>query len=358
MTEEGFVLTRELCAQILSEDARQRRAMAWPLLGTEELFALRARVEPAKGPVRVAPDLVVARSVRRGLWKARDNDMAETAAADLEVEHLFELAEQHRAAHRHDVELVVAGGAVCGQVARRGWTDIDVFFVSASKNTVAAEQLLRALLATYDDLADESMLMMRNGFTVTVESGEGSPVQFVLRLYPSVALVLGGFDLGASQAGLVCEEGRMKLVFTHLGAWSLALCANIVDVTRRSVVACAHVSSDTFCTDRRRTSSGCASIRLTRVLTLCCRAWTRPSCTAKQCWGQWHCCAAQEMGDTPFFRCCSGANAPSTRPKTSAATIATRLTFGTRCTAARSTFPCVQATARRCSLRPKWERRT
>jgi hypothetical protein len=148
MTEEGLVLTRELCAQILSEDARQRRAMAWPLLGAEELMAMRARVAPAKEPVGVATDLVVARSARRRLWKPRDSAMAETAAAELEVEHLFELAEQHRAAHCHDVELVVAGGAVCGQVAQRGWTDIDVFFVSPSKNAVAAEQLLRALLAT------------------------------------------------------------------------------------------------------------------------------------------------------------------------------------------------------------------
>jgi hypothetical protein len=235
MTETGFVVSRDLCAAILSEDARQRRAMAWPLLGLDDVTAMCARIAPPGGTARMAEDLVVVRPSQPVHW--RHGTSGEEIAAVLHVRALFEFAEQHRLQHRHDCELVVAGGAVCGALLRRRWNDVDVFFVSPSQNVQAAEKLLRGLLETFD-VGGEEMLYLRNGFTVTAIGDSDREFQFVLRLYPSVNAVLGGFDLGASQAGLLYDAGKMTLVFTHLGAWSFALSANIVDVTRRWGMVC------------------------------------------------------------------------------------------------------------------------
>ena len=54
--------------------------------------------------------------------------------------------------------------------------------------------------------------------------------QFVLRIYPTLSSIIGGFDIGCCMAAF---DGK-NFYATRLGAWSLKKMANIVDTTRRS----------------------------------------------------------------------------------------------------------------------------
>ena len=54
--------------------------------------------------------------------------------------------------------------------------------------------------------------------------------QFILRIYPSLDNIIGGFDLGSC---MVAFDGK-RIYATPLGAWSIANKFNVVDTTRRS----------------------------------------------------------------------------------------------------------------------------
>lgn len=151
--------------------------------------------------------------------------------------------------------LIAAGGAVFKALLNtRGWHDIDLFFIDpevertdvsdAVKVQKATDQLFEAisLLADRwfqfegngDGDGEVSVYVTRNEFVVTVylfENGlEYHKYQFVLRVYPSIGHVLGGFDLGAA---MIAYDG-FNILATELGAWSAMGRILIADISRRS----------------------------------------------------------------------------------------------------------------------------
>lgn len=130
--------------------------------------------------------------------------------------------------------IIVAGGAV----ARSLWaldrpTDADLFFVGKCD----PEEVLRRVLNEVDD--KDNILISRNEFTVTMnvvsmdllyEEKIVRKYQFVLRHYPSIGHVLGGFDI---QAAAVAYSGGVFYA-TEFGEWSCINRIILIDTTRCS----------------------------------------------------------------------------------------------------------------------------
>lgn len=135
-----------------------------------------------------------------------------------------------------DVELVFAGGAVSACLRGRSshyFGDLDCFFVSPSGDTGAATRLLDRLLEVFYDQGNSGVLFERSEGCTTVRwADNGERYQFVHRLYPTAAAVIGGFDLGI--CAVMLHEQLSRISLTHLGAWCNALNMNIVDTSRRS----------------------------------------------------------------------------------------------------------------------------
>ncbi len=154
-----------------------------------------------------------------------------------------------------DVELVFAGGAISASLRGRNpawglrrledvaelaagrnnhfFGDLDCFFVSPSGDAGAATRLLDRLLEAFYDGGNSGVLFERcEGCTTVRWADNCERYQFVHRLYPSAAAVIGGFDLGI--CAVMLHEGLSRVSLTHLGAWCNALNMNIVDTSRRS----------------------------------------------------------------------------------------------------------------------------
>lgn len=154
--------------------------------------------------------------------------------------------------------LVAAGGAVTKSIGMEYMStninDVDLFFVDpdvenenipdSTKIAKYNSLLARAIAFLGDlwlrglDIPDETVtnplvyiLRNENVVTVKLDSQERCrKYQFILRVYPSVEAVLGGFDLGAS---MVAYDGN-EIIATELGAWSTLAKTIIIDISRRS----------------------------------------------------------------------------------------------------------------------------
>ena len=152
---------------------------------------------------------------------------------------IIELAKAER--DESDVELIVAGGSIASlfQSAAKSYLgDVDFFFVSPSGNQEAASLLMHKIMALFEEngrnLHEDFLLFQRNETCTTVRLPETEEkYQFIHRLYPSAASVIGGFDLG--YAAVMLHNYFDQLSFTHLGAWCHALEISIVDTSRRSL---------------------------------------------------------------------------------------------------------------------------
>lgn len=120
--------------------------------------------------------------------------------------------------------------------------DVDLFFYNT--NQQEATQIL-----------EDCMIMMANKqcdsfeevqFTVehrehvvnfiTISKKKIITYQFVLRIYPTLSSIIGGFDLGPSMLAYgSCDGIKDNMIYaTELGAWSIVNKIIIVDTTRRS----------------------------------------------------------------------------------------------------------------------------
>ena len=111
--------------------------------------------------------------------------------------------------------------------------DLDLFLVGIKESEARA--FLEKLFAdTFDNEEKANLSRGPNVITVRVDTGNyrGPLVyQFILRLYDSPDLVLGGFDLPCCAVGYNPDLG---LVMTELAAWSLSTGLLPVDTSRRS----------------------------------------------------------------------------------------------------------------------------
>jgi hypothetical protein len=146
--------------------------------------------------------------------------------------------------------LIAAGGAVAKSLAGVGLgkSDVDLFFVdpdveddrSDEEKTALQNYRLTQVIAFLSDQwlnfeggPTAQVFILRNEHVVTVHlfSEEfDSKYQFILRAYPSIGAVLGGFDIGPA---MVAYTG-WEIVATELGAWSALAQTLIVDISRRS----------------------------------------------------------------------------------------------------------------------------
>ncbi len=126
---------------------------------------------------------------------------------------------------------ILAGGAVAKSLwmscDQRLTCDADLFFISEDPN-IDATRVLRSTIAQMR-AEDPSLVCTRNANTVTVYSN-GAKYQFVLRVYPSIGHVLGGFDI---QAAAVAFDGD-SYIATEFGEWSCLNRIIIADTMRRS----------------------------------------------------------------------------------------------------------------------------
>jgi hypothetical protein len=126
---------------------------------------------------------------------------------------------------------ILAGGAVAKSLWVKGFDkltcDADLFFISEDPN-IDATSVLRSTIAQMR-VEDPSLICTRNRNTVTIYSN-GAKYQFVLRVYPSIGHVLGGFDI---QAAAVAFDGD-SYIATEFGEWSCINRIIIADTMRRS----------------------------------------------------------------------------------------------------------------------------
>lgn len=146
--------------------------------------------------------------------------------------------------------LIAAGGSVAKSLAGvwLGRSDVDLFFVDPDveddrsdeeKTALQNYRLTQAIAFLSDQWLNfkggptAQVFILRNEHVVTVHlfSDEfDSKYQFILRVYPSIGAVLGGFDIGPA---MVAYTG-WEIVATELGAWSALAQTLIVDISRRS----------------------------------------------------------------------------------------------------------------------------
>lgn len=134
-------------------------------------------------------------------------------------------------------KLIAAGGCVVKHLLNlpRGASDIDIFVVGMSTDDATARifGFMRDVIALVP-IQTYSISHSQHQITLTFD-GDGVytsivKFQFILRLYPSIAHILGGFDISICQ---VAYDGSVFYA-TKLGAWSIARQCVLVDVTRAS----------------------------------------------------------------------------------------------------------------------------
>lgn len=105
---------------------------------------------------------------------------------------------------------VIAGGAVNNCLTSSGEdlkvNDVDVFFIT--KNVAEAEKsLYHNLVRIINSSSNKLMVRTKNSITVEYSSGGRKlKIQFILRLYNSIAQVISGFDIDASCAAFNGEN--------------------------------------------------------------------------------------------------------------------------------------------------------
>jgi len=144
--------------------------------------------------------------------------------------------------------------AVCGGILARvlckgkiydNNTDVDIFFYGCSE-------------AKASNILEDCLKIMGKKVSCTIEKRTNvinfydhenrSLYQFILRIYPTLDSIIGGFDLGPSMLCMIynpsaetnihlypCENyNQFEIYGTELGIWSIAKKTIIVDTTRRS----------------------------------------------------------------------------------------------------------------------------
>jgi hypothetical protein len=157
-------------------------------------------------------------------------------------------------------EIIACGGAIHRAIYDRLWCDIDIFFINAhgcnynEDGSFDAEAQNTLLFTIIDDLTQrwlhedtskwneyepseihKCVVVQRSEYVVTVYLCDQPhdlryKYQFVLRVYPNVAAVLGGFDI---PLGAMCYDGE-RVTGTEMGIWCNASKLFPVDTSRRS----------------------------------------------------------------------------------------------------------------------------
>lgn len=250
---------------LLTRDSMARKAQRWRLLHTTEMQQMFERTKDwmYDNYTHDSPCYIVTRKDEffdypiddeRGIFDYDWSTVEERAIQSIEIS--FPLITALLLAFGG--KIIAAGGAITrvllidipeGTDDNDG-CDIDLFFVDpeVQRSDLSDEHkrrryndLLVAAIAFLSNAWLERterrgiVFVLRNNHVTTVYLSDiqlnlNIKYQFIHRVYPSLASVLGGFDLGPS---MVAFDGH-HIVATELGAWSALARTIIVDIGRRS----------------------------------------------------------------------------------------------------------------------------
>lgn len=132
--------------------------------------------------------------------------------------------------------LVIAGGFYTSRYCN----DVDFFFHSCDERR--ASEILKEAVRHIVESTNHKVIIEHSMHIVNVNVFVPDPhindpdnirvekYQFILRLYPRLDMILGGFDLGCS---MVAYDGE-KILATPMGAYTLINYRIIIDISRRS----------------------------------------------------------------------------------------------------------------------------
>jgi hypothetical protein len=213
--------------RILTLDWLQRKTRKWPLLPvnleTQKRFCLKSMNEDEEDEDESV--FITCRN-RQDRNKYIDTEILTTKLYSL-YPHLSLLFEKYQG------KLAVCGGALTRIIYQRSRSDLDLFFYNCNEDEAAAilQDCLSILaLHSSDTFRIEKKANVVN-FICENDEGEKLCYQFVLRIYPSLDSIIGGFDLGSC---MIAFDGETTYT-TYLGAWCIYKKCNIVDTTRRSL---------------------------------------------------------------------------------------------------------------------------
>jgi hypothetical protein len=241
-------ITDDEILYMLGRDAISRK------LRDFRLSSLRFSLQPRS--VHAGTRFVVSNSRIGGPeYKGNNNELARASARLFKIYPLLKIILCDN--------IVACGGAVAKSIwnARLKGGDVDLFFINGSEDLVGSGGVCTPYVSTVptpakmttilcdaiERMAREvrsqggQMFISRNTNTVTVNViGKGknnggdahtcTKYQFVLRIYSTIAEILGGFDI---QAAAVAFDGE-QFLSTEFGEWSCINKIIVADTTRRS----------------------------------------------------------------------------------------------------------------------------
>ena len=141
-------------------------------------------------------------------------------------------------------KLAICGGWVLSKIMSslkdRGTkaSDIDMFFYNCKKEE--AENIIYEATKSLSELVlrlgRASVTVKKQMYVTTISVGKAIDIQFIHRIYPTLDLIIGGFDIApCSCAVFYDEKEELQVKLTEVAAWSIAKCTIPVDISRRSV---------------------------------------------------------------------------------------------------------------------------
>lgn len=261
-TKPSLTVNEELIRGLLTRDFISRKIRQWRLLTDDEMQDTLTATLPwlqgtyenfdYSGDVHIVGrrHAVASFDVASITWPQLENDTIQRL--EMNYPCITALLEEYQD------RLIAAGGAVnylLHNNESQGVRDIDLFFVDSQveqcsvsddtkqdKATAFLVEVVTFLVdmwlnrppaACVEDHHNRMAYIFRGEFVTTVflnSSNNSVKYQFIHRVYPSIAAVLGGFDLGPA---MIAFTGR-QIVATELGAWSSLAKTILVDTSRRS----------------------------------------------------------------------------------------------------------------------------
>ena len=215
--------------KILTLDWLHRKDRHWPLLpitkDTSKLFTYTKKELPDEDYVFMISDRQ--RSLRY----------------DISTELHLQYPQLSLFLNKYKGKLAVCGGALTRILYSQPVSDLDIFFYNCTEDEAAiilkdCLSILAVSCAGMAGMARNARIEKKDNivnFITDSSNNHGNAdklcYQFILRIYPSLDTIIGGFDLGSC---MLAFDGENTYA-TYLGAWSIYKGCNIVDTTRRSL---------------------------------------------------------------------------------------------------------------------------
>lgn len=226
-------ITKEMVRQALTQDAFFRRQQKWPLFTYDQLYDMINSRGISK--FRIQNELIYLGNAWINQHTKNINEKQQTIFGKIDYEVKYLLNKYHN-------KLILAGGAL------RFWIhfekglytkpkDYDFFFVNISQ--FEAEKILSDIADYLEAKGYEHYMVIRNKYVTTIKyylpihglpRGNITILQFVHRIYPSIDMVIGGFDIAQASIATNGDE----IFMTPMAFFALSYNVEILNLSRRS----------------------------------------------------------------------------------------------------------------------------